>query len=287
MSEGQAPGKVILLGEHAVVHGGWALALPWPAVEAVATATAAVGATQVVSEAGDYDVRGLTAAARAVRAEGCVVALRSSVPVGAGLGSSAATALAVVRAVAAFNGQACDELGCADVAERFAHGTPSGLDAATVAAAGPILFRRGDGARPVAGGALPALVVADTGRPRNAAEAVAAVAERLDRHRTLVDALGQAALPGAAALEAQDWDGLGQLMDEAQDRLATLGVSHPDLDRLVAVARAAGALGAKLTGAGRGGCVVALAPDAATARALASTLLDAGATRAWTMDGPV
>lgn len=284
-SVGRAPGKVILLGEHAVVHGGWALALPWPAVEVTASVSEVAGDTQVVSDVPGMDLAGLTAAARAVCATGYRVSLRSTVPPGSGLGSSASTALAVVRAMAQASGATVDEQALADVAERHAHGRPSGLDVATVAASGLILFKRGEAVRPVAS-AVPAFVVADSGVPRNAGEAIAAVNAGLAQHQALVDALGQAALAGVTALEAGDLPLLGRLLDQAHERLTILGVGHPALDVLVAAARAAGALGAKLTGAGRGGCVVALAADPVSARAIALALLAAGAARAWTAEGP-
>ena len=296
---GRAPGKVILAGEHAVVYHRPALALPWPAVEAVAEATPATGPLTLASARAGSDRTGLRLAAAetlqaiGAPATGLAVFLRSSIPPGAGLGSSAATAVAVVRAVAAAYGEALAPaalLGLVDHAERHAHGRSSGLDAGAVTAAGPIVYRRGEASRDVAMAAPPALVVAHSGRPRDTRAAVAIVAASLAQApaamEAVLDALGQAALDGAAALEAGDMPRLGALMNQAQAGLATLGVSDAGLDALIVAARQAGALGAKLTGAGRGGCVVALAAVEAAAPAIARALLAAGATQAWTKEGP-
>ena len=74
---------------------------------------------------------------------------------------------------------------------------------------------------------------------------------------------------------------LGAVLDKAQINLATLNVSDPTLDRLIATAKANGALGAKLTGGGRGGCFFALAADLSQAHHLAQALQTAGATQTW------
>ncbi len=295
---GRAPGKLILAGEHAVVHGRPAVAMPWPAVEAVAEARPAEGALTVTSERPELDVSGLRAAAAETlarfgrSAEGLAIHVRSTVPAGAGLGSSAATAVAVVRATAAACGEtlAAEDLAAlADIAERHAHGLPSGVDVAAVAAPGPIFFMQGHPTEAIAPAFEPALVVADSGRPRDTRAAVAAVRARQETapeaFLSALDLLGSAAVCAASALRTADPRLLGEAFDRAQSALHDLGVSDPALEALIKAARAAGATGAKLTGAGRGGCVVALAPDLASRPTIAAAMRDAGAVRVWTKEG--
>ncbi|MEB3223459.1 MAG: mevalonate kinase [Candidatus Sericytochromatia bacterium] len=280
---GRAPGKLILVGEHAVVHGRPAVAVPFPPVGVVAEAIPVPGAVRVTSE---RSVGSLDALARTV--EGALVAVgavpanlsvhvQSTIPVGAGLGSSAATAVAVVRAAAGAFGQTLTPRllrGLAHIAERAAHGRPSGLDVAAVLADGPIRFLLGEEATPLASGFRPCWVVADSGRPRDTRSAVAAVSAWLsgagEAGRDVLDGLAREADVAERALRDGDSPGLGASLDRAHGALQALGVSDDGLDALVATARGAGALGAKLTGAGRGGCVVALAPDVRTAEAIAA-----------------
>ncbi len=173
--------------------------------------------------------------------------------------------------------------------ERLAHGNPSGIDPAVVAAGRPIVFRRG---RPPELLALPRpfpLVVADSGaRAGSTGEVVAAVRALHDadpgRIGPVIEEIGALALRAAAALEANDLPAVGRLMDANHSLLVELTVSSPALDRLVEAARAAGALGAKLSGAGRGGIVVALGRPGRTA-GIAEALSAAGARQVSDLEG--
>jgi mevalonate kinase len=263
--EGFGRGKVILLGEHAVVFGQPALggalrrgvraaASPGPALlevpawglraapEGTAAADRAFAAILVATGAG----------AATVRAE-------PAIPARAGLGSSAALAAAVARAL-------CDDEGrvaaAVDAAERVSHGNPSGLDAALALHGGFGLFTRGAGLTPLAAPVL-TLCIGETGAPRDTGALVGAVGARVAADPTaavLVERLGALARAGARVLAAGDLAAFGRSLDAAQDGLARLGVSSPVIEALCTAARRAGALGAKLTGAGGGGCVIALAP---------------------------
>ncbi|MEB3196798.1 MAG: mevalonate kinase [Candidatus Sericytochromatia bacterium] len=287
---GRACGKLILVGEHAVVHGHPALALPFHQVEVVAEAIPVPGPVQVTSERYDANLAGLRRTAEATlvacgRApRGFSLHIRSTIPMGAGLGSSAATAVALVRALA----RACEHelpdaitTGLVNLAEREAHGQPSGLDAATILLERPIRFRREHEPVPIALGTRAHLVVADTGRQRDTRAAVAAVTDMLRhepaRAQACLAALGGLSSDAEAALAGGEVVALGQVLDRAHDLLSALGVSDLALDTWVGLARRAGALGAKLTGAGRGGCVLALAGDARMAGAIAAAWQEAGA----------
>jgi mevalonate kinase len=275
--DGHAFGKVILLGEHAVVHGHPALA---GAIDRGVRVRARPGGAGLhlrvpawgidVAAGADHPVaRALAAIAGGLGVDApMALAGEADLPAAAGLGSSAALAVAVTRALAAAAGRALadDELiAIAGAGERCFHGNPSGVDVTLAARGGLGLFRRGVGLTPIAAAPLP-LLIGLSGETRATAAMVARVGAALaaepDRTGAHLARLGAAAVAGGALLAspAPDLPGLGALLDEAHDRLAALGVSTPALDELVAAARAAGALGAKLTGAGGGGAVIALAP---------------------------
>ncbi|GAA2172476.1 mevalonate kinase [Agrococcus versicolor] len=295
-----AHAKAILVGEHSVVHGAPAIATPLDALTITATAARAAGPVTTLTTddyMGSLDdaPEGLAPTVAAVRlamdhvhAAPLDVEVRNEVPLSAGLGSSAATAAAIVRAIAR----------CADVdlddatlhalvhqAEQVAHGTPSGLDARTVVAPGPIWFQAG-AARTLPVGAAITIVVADSGSRGSTREMVAHVQSlrrtEPDHVADAIATLTQVVHDFAAALEVGDVDVLGRAMSTAHAQLRGLGVSTSQLDALVDAATTAGAAGAKLTGGGGGGCVLALAREAADAPAIAAALLAAGARATWT-----
>jgi mevalonate kinase len=304
---GSAHAKAILLGEHAVVYGAPAIAVPVPTLPVHAEARRVARGGRLAS--GLYDgpmvdapaaVDSTVAAVRAalgvvgadVGPDGLDVRVASAIPAGRGLGSSAAVAAAVADAVAAAFGVTLDAARRHDAvmeSERVAHGTPSGLDARTVVATSPVWFHDGV-AEELPVGATGALVLADTGAAVATRDAVAGVRALRDRRPATVDAAiaRLAALTSGARVDlgAGDLEAVGAAMDEAHRVLATLGVSNPLLDHVAEQARHAGALGAKLTGGGRGGCVIALvdADGADGAAALAHRLRAAGARAAWTLD---
>lgn len=261
MVEGRAPGKLILLGEHAVVYGHRAIAT------AVSLGTTVrlrprPGPTGVAPGSLE-DPRMREALALALPPTGLEVEIESDLPIGRGMGSSAAFTIALLRARAALAGRVPDfeELYREGFAlERGFHGNPSGLDHTVSALGGALLYRRGE--TPVRLDMPPLrLVVLDSGSAGNTAELVAAVAARrpgVDASLAALGALVERALPVLGDAAA-----LGALMNEAHEHLRAIGVSTPRLDALVALARAHGATGAKLAGAGGGGVVVALCPEPA------------------------
>ena len=308
-------GKTILIGEHAVVYGAPALVLPVLDARVVATVTpiepaAASTGTDTGTTAlghhlesavhtGPLDLAPaavmptVTAVTATLRHFGSTdqqfhVRVDSEVPTARGMGSSAAVAAAVTAAVADALGETLDlethhEL--IQECERDAHGRPSGRDARGVVADATVWFEGGR-IEPVALGARFTFVVADTGVPGHTREAVAAVRARHDADPAavdeVVDRIGGLARRARGTLVDGDAQALGATMDAAHGLLTALDVSSDDLDRLVDAARSADALGAKLTGGGRGGCVLALASDGEHAERIAAALRGAGAAATWT-----
>jgi mevalonate kinase len=273
MSTGQASGKVILLGEHAVVYGE----------PAIASALGKGCEVEITPARGDVphlllDTRILRvddadhAVCRAVRvaldAAGLDrskldVAIRFDLPVGAGLGSSAALAVALVRA--AFS--SVDEATLVHVSheiEKVFHGNPSGLDAKLAISGSLGVYTKADGLAPLVPKTPLKLVIADTGVPRSTQTQVENVGKRREKFgkpiERIIEAIGELVRQGAQAITSGDLARLGELMDVNQGLLSALSVSSPEIEALVGAARRAGALGAKLTGAGGGGCIIALAP---------------------------
>ena len=279
---GTAYGKAILLGEHAVVHGHAALAgaLALGAGGGALRCRArragvgdggrgrlrvpAWGLDVDLGDAGHPVATAIGAALATIGAPALTLEVETALPAGAGLGSSAALAVAVVRAAAALHGGATDDAvaDAADAAERCFHTNPSGVDVALATRGGIGVFRRGVGLTAIECPPLE-VVIGLSGEPRTTAAMVQRVAAALAADPGVaarLAALGAAAARGAEALITGELAALGGLMNAAHHELAALGVSSPGLDRLVRLAGQAGALGAKLTGAGGGGAALALAP---------------------------
>lgn len=286
-SVGVGHGKVILLGEHAVVHGSHAIAAPVPfAIEARVTEVAGEG-LQLSMPSWGIEQKLSSRASPGNPLEQCVqlilerlsltrcsvrLEISSQLPRAMGLGGSAALAVACVRALSQHF-----RLGLADDAvnalafecEKIAHGTPSGIDN-TVATYGRLLLYK-QGTPPTVRELTVAepipIVIGVTGVESSTAKMVARVRASFENRRALyqpifaaIDALTLQAVDAMAAYRLEE---LGELMNVCQGFLNSLQVSCPELEELIAIARRHGALGAKLTGGGGGGAIVAICPDSA------------------------
>jgi len=289
-----APAKIILFGEHFVVYGEPAIVT---AIDKRAQVTAekrtdkriyinspnlkASGyfspKKQFKAEQGNQEARQklepIKIAVEKIlnlskQQKGVNINVQSNIPVAAGLGSSAAVAAATATAVSKLLGIEIskeDVFRTAYEAERFVHGTPSGIDPTISTYGGVLLFHKDRGPTPLNVKEDISLVVGNTGIERSTGEMVSGVRQRRERYPSIINPIikagGMVALRAAKALEAGDLNTLGELMNINHAMLSAIGVSNEFLDRLVYAARKAEALGAKLTGAGGGGCMVALSPS--------------------------
>ena len=168
--------------------------------------------------------------------------------------------------------------------EKIHHGTPSGIDNTVIAYEQPVYFVKGTPPQVFTIGATFHLLIADSGIPSSTREAVAGVRRRWEAapetYNELFDRIAALVDAARTAVAGGDVRALGPLLDENHSLLCEMGVSLPELDRLVDAARAAGALGAKLTGGGAGGNIIALVPPERAGAVLAA-LEAASAARVW------
>jgi mevalonate kinase len=213
------------------------------------------------------------------------IRIESSIPIAAGMGSSAATSIAIIRGLSAHFNQSLSPEAQSDIAyevEKIHHGTPSGVDNTVVAYGKPVIFSRNKGLQSLEVGADILLVVGDTGIQSETAHAVAQVRKRWQaetaRFDSMFDQISAISEKAAEAIQSGQIAELGSLMNQNQTLLTEIGVSSAPLQTLIQAALDAGASGAKLSGAGQGGNMIALIqPD--TSREVTYALRQAGAAR--------
>ena len=299
MTTSSTPGKIILFGEHAVVYGRPALAVPVTQVHAnvdVSDSSRAgiwIDAPDVHLHAelntlpSDHPIASVIHnflfLSRVSPFPNLEIRITSTIPVASGLGSGAAVTVALTRALAAqLNYSMADEEVNAFTyeIEKLHHGTPSGIDNTVVTYAKPVYFVKGQSMEIFKVGQPFTIVIADTGIPAPTKESVGDV-RRLwmndkSHLETVFDKIGEISFTARRAIEAGKPEMLGELMNENHALLQKLTVSSPELDQLVGAARNAGALGAKLSGGGRGGNLIALVQPEIS-ESISSSLKEAGA----------
>jgi mevalonate kinase len=306
MISASAPAKIILFGEHAVVYGVPAIAIPVSSLRATATVkpqpagsglqihavdTGRVLPVGLEGEVEDalVEMAQLVLKRLHVPALDASITLRSDIPMASGLGSGAAVSTALARALSSavdkpLEAHALNEL-VYEIEKRH-HGTPSGIDNTVICYEQPVYFVRGEPIQPLHVGGTFQFIIADTGQASLTKPAVAGVRALYDENkpfvdnilreiRTIVDEARQALAQG-------DPNALGSLMIANHALLQSLTVSSPDLDHLVSAALDVGALGAKLSGGGRGGNMIALV-DEHNRDSVSAALHSAGAARTISM----
>jgi mevalonate kinase len=299
MSTACAPGKVILFGEHAVVYGQPALAVPvTPAQAQVRIQTSSNPGIWI--DAPDVQlgsrldqlppahpisatVHNTLALLKIPTPDGVTVLIQSTIPVASGLGSGTAVSVALIRALAEFVGKGLSDEQVSKLAyetEKLHHGTPSGIDNTVVTYSRPVYFVRERPIETLVVKKAFTIVIGDTGIAAGTKETVQDVRNAWQvnpsHYERLFAAIGSIVKTARQMLEAGSPHQLGPLMDENHALLQEMRVSCPELDQLVKSAKGAGALGAKLSGGGRGGNMIALV-RADQAETVAASLMEAGA----------
>jgi len=300
MGKGSGYGKVILFGEHFVVHGvpGIASAIDSTADAEVKKAAKGITVRDERKAAKGYAeekrLQQIESIQRMLKAMGLPsdtaldIWLGGDLPGFSGLGASAASSVAIARAITREFGLALSDEkinAVAYEAEKAYAGNPSGIDNTAATFGGLIWFKKN-----MAGGADTVeklnlrkpveIVIGSTGKVANTKAMVEGVAERKRKNPQEYDPIFKQAEElshaGRKALEAYDLKKMGELMNENHRLLQEIEVSSRELDLLVDVARKQGALGAKLTGGGGGGCMTALTPGKALQEKVAKAIEGAG-----------
>ncbi|MFT8318208.1 MAG: mevalonate kinase [Sporolactobacillus sp.] len=307
MGIGISSGKVILIGEHSVVYGKPAIAMPVPAARAITETMFRPGPLRLQCafykgelSQGSSKVEGLKKVIPAVlerlgRPEAdLMLKISSDIPAERGMGSSAAVSISVVRSLYHYFESPLDRktlLTFVGLSETYYHDAPSGLDAATASSSYPIYFVKNRKMETLRQAIDAWLVIADTGIKGQTKQAVTVLRKQAEQDPDIqcrINRLGDLAAAIRNALQEGKAIELGREMLEAHRILQKIGVSHSSLDHLVYTAMIGDTLGAKMTGGGRGGCMIALVRDEERARQLAKRLANAGAVGTWIqpLDGP-
>ena len=301
MNSASAPGKIILFGEHAVVYGRPALAVPVTKVRATVEVSPSeyrgvwIDAPDIRLKAElktiEHDhplaviLRTLFSQLELDPYPSINIRISSAIPVASGLGSGAAVSVALIRALSAYIDRSASDEQVNRIAfelEKVYHGTPSGIDNTVITYAKPVYFQRGQPIRTFKPRKPFTIVIGDTGIPAPTKESVADLRKLWEADRRTWDAIftrvGQIVDEARRAIEYGKIRELGKLMNQNQDLLQHMTVSSPELEQLIEAARDAGALGAKLSGGGRGGNMIALAePSSASVNEIKNCLMTAGA----------
>lgn len=301
---GVSHAKVILLGEHAVVYGQPAIALPLTDLAMTVKIESREAGQVVLSKAYQGPLVAMAEVYEGIRQlinrllkhfradeMPFTMTITSNIPQERGMGSSAATAIAIVRAFFNFFDEPLpkqDLQRWASIEESITHGSPSGLDTATAAHDEAVWFIKGQQSEKIDMSLDGTLILADTGIQGQTGLAISVVRENLtndpETGQHHIDQIGEIAKSTRTAIAENNLVKIGNYMNEAQSHLSALGISHPKLDELINAARHAGALGAKLTGGGVGGTMIALTTNGEQTTRVIKALEDAGAQEVWTQN---
>jgi mevalonate kinase len=300
MVTSSAPGKIILFGEHAVVYGQPALAVPLSGISARASIVPGGPNSGLIINAVDLNIRlGLAEAADealamtarlvlerlAVPQPDAVITIQSTIPVASGLGSGAAVSAALARTLADFLQHPLSDSELSSLVfevEKMHHGTPSGIDNTVICYNKAVYFIRERALELLKIASAFHILIGDTGEPSPTRTTVSAVRQAWEADpvtfETYFASVGEIAKSARTAIEAGNVTLLGPLMNNNQTILEKMGVSSPELETLIGAARKAGASGAKLSGSGGGGNMIALVQPATVER-VQDALVRAGAVR--------
>lgn len=297
-----APGKTILFGEHAVVYGKPAIAVPvnekMAKAKILPNISARTESIQFIASQIELDMEysqleqkhPLRIAVDEVKNflqienyPSCKIFLETSIPISSGLGSSAAISVALINGLLNFVGYTPTPKIVSDLAfqvEIEFHGNPSGIDNTVIAYNKAIMFQKEKPVEFINPGAEFSLLIADSGIKGNTKTAVSEVRERWMADTSTFDLyfekIGNITLQAREMIETGDIFSLGKLMNANQELLVKIGVSHSSIDNLIDTALDHGAFGAKLCGGGLGGNIIVLVNES-SAPHLSDILINAGA----------
>ncbi|SVA98578.1 uncharacterized protein METZ01_LOCUS151432 [marine metagenome] len=290
-----APGKIILFGEHAVVYGKPAIAIPVSGMRASAWSQPGEGKLTINAldinqkfnlnnKNNQFSMLAKTLLARTKQNEpNLTINLTSELPQGSGMGSSAATSTAVCRALSNHLGINLEKNQISELvfdAEKIVHGTPSGIDNTVVAYEAPVYFIKGNKPLTFESGREFYLVIGDTGIEASTKETVGNVRALWTKEPRLMDGyfeeIRKVTESGKLAIEKGNIEMVGELMGENHELLNKIGVGHQELDKLIEISMDSGAAGAKLTGGGGGGNMLALAENVEQQKNIYNSITEAG-----------
>ena len=290
-----APGKIILFGEHAVVYGKPAIAIPVSGMRASAWSEPGEGKLTInaldlnekftlENKSNQFSVLAQALISKTKQSEpNLTINLTSKLPQGSGMGSSAATSTAVCKALSNYLGVDLEKNKISELvfsAEKIVHGTPSGIDNTVVAYESPVYFIKGKKPMTFDSGRTFHLVIGDTGIESSTKETVGNVRKMWEKEPNLMDRyfdeIENVTKGGKMAIEEGNIEMVGELMNDNHELLNKIGVGHPELEKLVELSIKSGAMGAKLTGGGGGGNMVALAKNAKEQKEICESITEAG-----------
>ncbi len=296
-ASGKSHGKIILIGEHSVVYENLAIALPLTANKVVVTVAESENGIILDSDLYKGELKNVDEKLKhiailiekifenfKVKSPKVLISVNSDLPLRRGMGSSAAVATALVRALYNYYDidlSIEDNLKLTDFSENLAHGRSSGIDARATIYDKPILFSKNGGVKNIDLNLKSYLVIADTGIEGETRKAVEFVRFNYPENKDLINDLKIYTELAIKAISVKDEKALGKYMTSSHNTLKSLGVSHIALDKLVEYSLREGALGAKLTGGGLGGLMIALCKNKQSAITLSEKLKLEGAKKVW------
>ena len=282
-------GKIILIGEHSVVYGQPAIAIPFMDRE-LELKIEDSDENYLCSDFYNGKIKDLDGRLLGFKkliktftdkykiSDKVKIMIKSDIPLQRGMGSSASIAVAIAKGLYEYFKIDYDInkiIDLANISEKYVHGNPSGIDIETIARDRAIWYIKNKETIDFPIDLDGYLVISDSGIKGSTKEAVSDVKtlyDKDDKYKSYVESLGELTFSAKQAIKEHNLKLLGEIMDKAQVYLRELSVSDPIIEEMIRLAKDAGALGAKLTGGGRGGCMIALSPDIKTAEKIKEKL---------------